>query len=93
MNKPRRQRVWVAVAGVPASVRHLATEQHLDGSLLHGDEINTVAKKGGKVAGIRGTNTRKGRKSSRSRTTMAPSSRLSPWRPSMRQTWSCSRRA
>src|SRR5206468_2163530 len=29
-----------------ASVRHLAAEQHLDLSLLHGDGTNTVAKKG-----------------------------------------------
>jgi hypothetical protein len=30
-----------------ASVAHLATEQHLDTSVLHGDGTNTVAKKGG----------------------------------------------
>jgi transposase len=29
-----------------ASVRHLATEKHLDVSVLHGDGTNTVAKKG-----------------------------------------------
>ena len=29
-----------------ASVRHLAAEQHLDTSVLHGDGPNTVAKKG-----------------------------------------------
>ena len=30
-----------------ASVRHLAAQQHLDTSVLHGDGTNTVAKKGG----------------------------------------------
>ena len=54
-----------------ASVRHLAAEKHLDISVLHGDGTNTVAKKGAMVSGIRGTNTRRGRKSSRSRTIMA----------------------
>src|SRR5438128_6077364 len=54
-----------------ASVRHLATEKHLDTSVLHGDGTNTVAKKGGMASGIRGTNTRRARKSSPSRTTMA----------------------
>jgi transposase len=56
-----------------ASVRHLAAEKHLDLRVLHGDGTNTVAKKGGMGAGSRGTNTRKARKSSRSRTTMATS--------------------
>src|SRR5881396_4304874 len=56
-----------------ASIRHLAVEKHLDSSVLHGDGTNTVAKKGGMALGIRGTNTRKARKSSRSRTTMATS--------------------
>ena len=54
-----------------ASVRHLAAEKHLDLSVLHGDGTNTVAKKGGMALGIRGTNTRRARKSSPSRTTMA----------------------
>src|SRR6266487_1317535 len=53
-----------------ASVRHLATEKHLDTSVLHGDGTNTVAKKGGMGLGTQGTNTRKVRKSSRSSTTM-----------------------
>ena len=53
-----------------ASVRHLAAAQHLDTSILHGDGTNTVAKKGGMASGIRGTNTRRVKKSSRSRTTM-----------------------
>jgi transposase len=54
-----------------ASVRHLAAEQHLDTSILHGDGTNTVAKKGAMASGIRGTNTSRGRKSSRLRTPMA----------------------
>ena len=56
-----------------ASVRHLAVEKQLDLSVLHGDGTNTVAKKGGMVSGSQGTNTRRARKSSRSRTTMATS--------------------
>ena len=56
-----------------ASVAHLAQEKHLDLGILHGDGTNTVAKKGGMVSRTRGTNTRKGRRSSRSRTTMAMS--------------------
>src|SRR3989442_12967206 len=54
-----------------ASVRHLAAEKHLDLRILHGDGTNTVAKKGGMASGTRGTNTRRGRKSSRSQTTTA----------------------
>jgi hypothetical protein len=56
-----------------ASVRHLAATKHLDTSILHGDGTNTVAKKGAMGLATRGTNTRRGRKSSRSRTTMATS--------------------
>src|SRR5712692_8850907 len=56
-----------------ASVRHLAAEQHLDTSVLHGDGTNTVAKKGGMVLGTPGTNTRRVTKSSPSSTTMAMS--------------------
>ena len=56
-----------------ASVQHLAVEKHLDISVLHGDGTNTVAKKGGMALGTPGINTRRGRKSSRSRTTMATS--------------------
>ena len=55
------------------SVRHLAVEKHLDLRVLHGDGTNTVAKKGGMALATRGTNTRRGRKSSRSRTTMGTS--------------------
>src|SRR4029453_14099873 len=76
-----------------ASVRHLAAEKQLDLSVLHGDGTNTVAKKGGMASGSRGTNTKRARKSSRSRTTMALSSRLSLWLRSMRPTWSCYRKA
>jgi transposase len=56
-----------------ASVTHLSTEKHLDISILHDDGTNTVAKKGGMGLGIRGTHTRRAKKSSRSRTTMAMS--------------------
>ena len=47
-----------------ASVRHLATEKHLDTSVLHGDGTNTVAKKGAMASAIPATSTRKGRRSS-----------------------------
>src|SRR6476661_10921637 len=47
-----------------ASVRHLAVEQHLDLSVLHGDGTNTVAKKGAMGLPIRGTSIRQGRRSS-----------------------------
>jgi transposase len=56
-----------------ASVRHLAAAKQLDLSVLHGDGTNTVAKKGGMALGIRGTNTRRARKSSRLSTIMATS--------------------
>src|ERR671938_849019 len=52
-----------------ASVRHLAAEKQLDLRVLHGDGTNTVAKKGAMVLASRGTNTRRAKKSSRSRTT------------------------
>jgi transposase len=52
-----------------ASVRHLAAEKHLDIHVLHGDGTNTVAKKGVMGSATRATNTRRGRKSSPSRTT------------------------
>jgi transposase len=52
-----------------ASVRHLAVEKHLDLRILHGDGTNTVAKKGAMGLASQGTNTRRGRKSSPSRTT------------------------
>jgi hypothetical protein len=56
-----------------ASVAHLAAEKQLDLRVLHGDGSNTVAKKGGMALGIRGTNTRRARKSSRSSTIMGMS--------------------
>ena len=56
-----------------ASVRHLAVEKQLDLSVLHGDGTNTVAKKEVMASATRGTNTRKARKASRSRTTRATS--------------------
>ena len=56
-----------------ASVRHLAAEKQLDLSVLHGDGTNTVAKKGGMGSDSQGTNTRRARKSSQSRITMATS--------------------
>src|SRR5215475_9221364 len=54
-----------------ASVRHLAVEQQLDLSVLHGDGTNTVAKKGAMALASRGTNTRRARRSLPSSTTMA----------------------
>jgi transposase len=68
-----------------ASVRHLADQKHLELSVLHGDGTNTVAKTGGMGSGIRGTNTRRARRSSRSRTTMGMSELPSPWLPSMKR--------
>jgi transposase len=56
-----------------ASVRHLATEKHLDTSVLHGDGTNTVAKKGGMALAIPATSTKRARKSSPSSTTMGMS--------------------
>jgi transposase len=47
-----------------ASVRHLATEQHLDISVLHGDGTNTVAKKGAMALATQAISMRKGRRSS-----------------------------
>ena len=54
-----------------ASVAHLSKEKHLDVSVLHGDGTNTVAKKGAMALATRGTNTKRVRKLSPSRTTMA----------------------
>jgi len=56
-----------------ASVRHLATGQHLDTSVPHGDGTNTVAKKGGMALAIPATSTKRARKSSLSSTTMGMS--------------------
>jgi hypothetical protein len=54
-----------------ASVRHLAAEQHLDVSVLHGDGTTTVAHTGARGLGLRAPTTRRASKSSRSRTTLA----------------------
>jgi hypothetical protein len=54
-----------------ASVRHLAAEQHLDTSILHGDGTNTVAKKGAMVSAIPATSTKRARRSLPSPTIMA----------------------
>jgi hypothetical protein len=56
-----------------ASVRHLATERHLDTSVLHGDGTNTVAKKGAMALASQDTNTRRARRSLPSLTIMATS--------------------
>ena len=62
-----------------ASVRHLAAEKQLDLSVLHGDGTNTVAKKGAMGLATRAINTRRGRRSSPSQTTMAMSSLPYQW--------------
>src|SRR6058998_3141072 len=54
-----------------ARVRHLAVEQQLALSVLHGDGTNTVAKKGARALASRGTNTRRARRSLPSSTIMA----------------------
>ena len=64
-----------------ASVAHLSKAKHLDVSVLHGDGTNTVAKKGAMALATRGTNTKRVRKLSPSRTTMALSELLSPLLP------------
>ena len=62
--------LWQAFVG---SVRHLATEKHLDTSMLHGDGTNTVAKKGAMASAIPATSTKRARKLSPLSTTMATS--------------------
>jgi hypothetical protein len=76
-----------------ASVRHLAAEQHLDLTVLHGDGTNTVAQKGAMGLATRATNLSRATRSLPSSTIMATSSRLSLWLRSMKPTWSCSQRA
>ena len=76
-----------------ASVRHLAAEKRLDLSVLHGDGTNTVAKKGAMGLATRATSTKRVTKSLRSSATMATSERRSLWLLSMKQIWSCYRRA
>jgi transposase len=56
-----------------ASVAHLSDEKQLDLRVLHGDGTNTMAQKGAMGLATQTTNTRRARKSSRSRTTMAMS--------------------
>src|SRR5215468_6453923 len=53
-----------------ARVAHLAQEKHLNLRILHGDGTHTVTKKGAMGWATPATNTRRGRKSSRSRLTM-----------------------
>jgi transposase len=54
-----------------ASVAHLSDEKKLDLRVLHGDGTNTVAKKGAMASATRATSTRRGKRSSPSRTTRA----------------------
>ncbi len=54
-----------------ASVAHLSAEKHLDLGVLHGDGTNTVAKKGVMGSATQAISTKKGRRSSPLRTTMA----------------------
>jgi transposase len=54
-----------------ASVSHLSEEKKLDLRVLHGDGTNTVAKKGAMGSATRAISTKKGRRSSPLRTTMA----------------------
>jgi transposase len=62
-----------------ASVGYLSDEKRLDLRVLHGDGTNTVAKKGAMGLATRATNTRRGRRSSPSPTTMAMSSLPYQW--------------
>jgi transposase len=75
-----------------ASVAHLSDEKKRDLRVLHGDGTNTVAKKGAMGLATQATNTRRARKSSRSRPTRALCSLPFLWHPPMRRTWSCCRR-
>ena len=72
-----------------ASVAHLSAEKQLDLSVLHGDGTNTVAKKGAMGLAILGTNTRRGRRSSPSRTTMVMWCLRSQLHQSIPPTWCC----
>ena len=73
-----------------ASVAHLAQEKHRDTSVLHDDGTHTVAKKGGRGLASRATNTRRARKSSPLRTTMALCEHHVQALPSMKRLWCCS---
>ena len=61
-----------------ASVAQLATEKHLDTSVLHGDGTNTAAKKAAMGSATRAISIRKARRSSLSSTTMAMCELLFP---------------
>jgi transposase len=76
-----------------ASVRHRAAEKQLELRVLHGDGTTTVAKKGAMGWATRATSTKRVPPASRSSTTRALSERRSPWLRSMKQIWSCYRRA
>ena len=76
-----------------ASVAPRAAEKQRALRVRHGAGTNTVATKGGLAWGMRGTNTSRARKASRSSTLMGLAERLSPWRPSMKRIWCCCRRA
>jgi transposase len=54
-----------------ASVAHLSDEKKLDLRVRPGDGTNTVAKNGAMASATRATSTRRGKRSSPSRTTMA----------------------
>ena len=69
-----------------ASVGHLSDEKHLDLRVRHGDGTNTVAKKGAMGSATRAISTKKGRRSSPLRITMAMCCPPSPWLLSMRRT-------
>jgi transposase len=68
-----------------ASVGHRSEEKRLDLRVLQGDGTNTVAKKGARGSATRAIRTKKGRRSSPLRTTMALCCPPSPWLPSMRR--------
>ena len=75
-----------------ARVTPRSAEKPLDISVRQGDGTNTVAPKGGLGVGSRGTHTRRAKKSSRSRPTMALSELPSPGLPCMQRLWcSCPR--
>jgi transposase len=76
-----------------ARVRHLAAEKRLDRRMLHGDGTNTGANKGAMAVVSQGTNPSRARRSLPSLTIRARCERPSPWRPSMRPTGCCCRRA
>jgi hypothetical protein len=62
--------LWQALV---ARVRHLAAEQPLDTSVLHGDGTNPVAKTGARASGTRDTHISRGRRALPSSTIRATS--------------------